>query len=119
MLCGNIGLGSVKTGHGTPDMRVRGGEVAFVMRTVEESGIAMLDCDDGEASDSNTTTFEGKIHFNEANLPQLVATCIIAPFTEHTCHPRKPTIIPTLLIDEKCFRVCFYDCATDILMLKI
>ena len=70
------------------------------------------------SSDGMTTTFEGKISFNDANLVQTIATCVTASFTENTRHPSKPAIVPTILIDEYFFCMCLYDCKKDILLIS-
>ena len=123
--CADLGLGTVNTWHGTPDLRVRGGE--FVCWNVEEGEdkraalVSSVDSGDEAASISSegrTTTCEGKFIFNEASLQQAIATCVTSSFTEKTCHPKKPPIVPTILIDQNAFRVCFYDCEKDILLLS-
>ena len=105
------GLGTVYTWHGTPDLRVRGEGVEFVCRNVEEgedkvaaleSSVESGDEAESVSSDGRTTTFEGKITFNDANLRQAIATCVTSSFTENTCHPNKPPIVPTILIRMAC-----------------
>ena len=61
--------------YGTPDLRVRGEGVEFVCRNVEEgedkvaaleSSVESGDEAESVSSDGRTTTFEGKITFNDA-----------------------------------------------------
>lgn len=73
---------------------------------------------DDESSDGMTTTIEGKIMYNDSNLSQLIATCVVSSFTEKSLHPDKLPIIPTILIDDKLFRVCLYDTEKDVLLIS-
>ena len=113
MQCSDIGMGTLNTWHGTPDLRVRG-EGYFVREKVEEGEhtlaiTTVVESDDESvSSDGMTTTIEGKIAFSDSNLPQAVATCVISSFTENSLHPDKLALVPTILIDEKCFRVCLF-----------
>jgi hypothetical protein len=118
--CGDIGMGSVHTWHGTPDVRVRGVEVVC-RRETEERVVVDEDPSDDESlasSDEATTTIEGKVHLRDANLQQAVGTCVISSFTEKSLHPNKQAMVPTILIDEAQFRVCFYDCEKDVLLVS-
>ena len=106
--CSDIGIGSINTWHGTPDVRVRGGGVHFVHRKGEEGE---------DTSDGMTPTIEGKSAFNDY-MAQTVATCVVSSFTERALHPDKPALIPTVLIDKYRFRVCLYDCEKDVLLIS-
>ena len=64
-----------------------------------ESSVESGDEAESVSSDGRTTTFEGNITFNDANLRQAIAMC---SFTENTCHPNKPPIVPTILIRMAC-----------------
>ena len=77
---GNIGLGTSNTWHGTPDIRVRAGEVNFLYSR-QDAGDAGNES--GHESDGMTTPIEGKIVYREAWLPQVVAMTVVASFTEH------------------------------------
>ena len=92
----SIGIGSVKTWHGTPDARVRGASVVVKMTPDDETDI----------SDGTT------------NLPQAIATCVISSFTERKLHPRLQSCVPTILFDEMQFRVIMYDCEMDVLLIS-
>ena len=67
-----------------------------------ESSVESGDEAESVSSDGRTTTFEGKITFNDANLRQAIATCVTSSFTENTCHPNKPPIVPTILNRMAC-----------------
>lgn len=115
--CAHLGMGSLSTWHGTPDLRVRSAGVECVCLDVEEDEACCADSDDeARASDGQTTTFEGKTTFNSANLQQAIATCVVSSFTERNCHPDKLPIVPTLFIDQRFVRVILYDCEKDLLM---
>ena len=120
--CANLGMGTISTWHGTPDLRVRSKGVEFVCLDVEEGedNVAAADSDDESSlsSDGQTTTFEGKITFNSANLQKAIATCVVSSFTERNCHPGKLPIIPTILSDQNFLRVILYDCEKDILLVS-
>lgn len=61
---------------------------------------------------------EEEVLSKEANLPQAVGTCVVAPFTGKGCHPEHKALVPTALIDEKQFRICLYDCDKDVLLIS-
>ena len=111
----DIGLGSAETWHGTPDARVRGSP--FVLRKTEESEDRDSDTE-SSASDGATTTIEAKRKFLPSNLPQVISTCVVSSFTEKCLHPELPAVVPTLLMDEKRFQVCLYDCEMDVLLVS-
>ena len=116
---GDIGLGSVNTWHGTPDARIRGMEVVWR----EDSGyVCAVEEDDSEdegsvKSDGNSTV-EEKVMTKESNLAQAVGTCVVASFTAKARDPERKALVPTVLIDEKEFRVILYDCEEDIILIS-
>ena len=134
----DIGLGSLHTWHGTPDARIRGIEVVWLedsgetFTTVEEvvsedeesvqsdGAVEEVVSEEEESvqSDGASTMVEGKVLSTEANLPQAVGTCVVASFTAKARHPEQKALVPTVLIDEKQFRVCLYDCEKDILLIS-
>jgi hypothetical protein len=118
---GDLGLGSVDTWHGTPEARLRGMEVVWRKDSGEISALVEEIVSDNEGSvqsDGTSTAVEGKVLSKEANLPQAVGTCVVASFTAKTRHPEHKALVPTLLIDEKQFRVCLYDCDKDVLLIS-
>ena len=89
-------------------------EVEGVMDEVTE----VLSEDESLAgSDGATTTIEGKVKAREANVQQAIGTCVVSSFTEKALHPTQQALVPTLLMDATEFRVCFYDCEKDVLLL--
>ena len=114
---GNIGLGTCNTWHGTPDIRVRAGEVNFLYGGKGEGDAGNESGSDAE-SDGMTTPIEGKIFCREAWLPQVVAMTVVASFTEHNLHPNSSAMVPSILISKHHFRVCLYHCEKDILLLS-
>ena len=118
---GDLGLGSVDTWHGTPDARLRGMEVVWRKDSEEISAPVEEVVSDDEGSvqnDGTSTAVEGKVLSKEANLPQAVGTCVVASFTAKERHPEHKALVPTVLIDEKQFRVCLYDCDKDVLLIS-
>ena len=109
--CSYIGMGAVSTWHGTPDVRVRGADVVLVEEEAEVTT-------EGDESDGATTNSEAKVSSGAAKLPQVIATCVVASFTEKTLHPAKQALVPTLLMDQEQFRVCLYSCENDVLLLS-
>ena len=125
---GAIGLGSAKTWHGTPDARVGGVEVVQRVDSGQEWALeanSEYDSEDdsedegSDQSDGNNTQVEGKLLTLESNLAQAVSTCVVASFTQKTRHPELKAMVPTVLIDEREFRVILYDCEKDILLISI
>ena len=114
---GTIGLGTSNTWHGTPDLRVREGEVNFLYGGKGEGDAGNESGSDAE-SDGMTTPIEGKIVCRDACLPQVVALTVVAAFTEHSLHPNKLAMVPSILISKHHFRVCLYHCEKDILLIS-
>jgi hypothetical protein len=118
---GDLGLGSVDTWHGTPDARLRGIEVVWRKDSEEISALVEEIVSDDECSDQSdgtSTAVEGKVLSKEVNLPQAVGTCVVASFAAKALHPEHKALVPTVLIDEKQFRVCLYDCDKDVLLIS-
>ena len=95
MECGDIGIGSVKTWHGTPDGCVRGG-IPLVWGGADSS----VEVEDDE-SDRDSVDTDGRM----SDLAQVVGACMTASFTELNLYPRKLPMVPTVLIGETSFRV--------------
>jgi len=122
----SIGIGSFATWHGSPDARIRGTEVVCVTEDetdsdVEETKVENAELEENYDSDGSyetTTTVEAKKQFKQSDLPQLVATCVTSSFTENKLHVDLPSAVPTILIDPTGFRVCFYDCKRDLLLIS-
>ena len=100
-----------------------GGEVNLLLGDDEEDTKEDDDSSDSNDSDASTftdgktATIEAKVRSKSANLSQMVATCVVASFTEKNLHPSKSAMVPTILIDEHKCRVCLYDCDKDILLI--
>ena len=107
----HIGIGSINTWHGTPDGRVRGCNIVFPGTDEEDAS--------SRSSEGNTTPLEAKLSIKLwTNISQLVSTCVTSSFTEHNLHPRKNTLVPTILIDANVVQVCLYDCEHDVLLVS-
>ena len=141
-LC-NLGIGKRSTWHGVPDMRVRG--IPVVVRSQEEAevreeeegevGDERSEAEDGGdneiesgSDDADTrsspshgasTLVEAKVRIGwTSSLPQLVKTCVVSSFVEHSLYPQLQAMVPTILIGLRKFRVCLYSCTTDILYIS-
>ena len=118
---GDLGLGSVDTWHGTPEARLRGVEVVWRKDSEETSAPVEEVVSDDKGSvqgDGTRTAVEEKVLSKEANLPQAVGTCVVASFTTKAHHPEHKVLVPTVLINEKQFRICLYDCDKDVLLIS-
>ena len=105
----HLGLGTPNTWHGTPDIRVRVGEVHLLYGGKGEGDAGSESGSDAE-SDGMTTTIEGKISSRVTCLPRVVAMNVVLSFTEHNLHPNKIAMVPSILISKHHFRVCLYHC---------
>ena len=47
------------------------------------------------------------------NIHQLIATTVVASFTEHNLHPELNTLIPVVMICMPKPQMCFYDCKDE------
>ena len=118
---GDLGLGSVDTWHGAPDARLGEMEVVWWKDSDKTSAPVeeVVSDDEGSVqSDGTGTAVEGKVLSKEANLLKAVGTCVVSSFTAKGRHPEQKALVPTVLIDEKQFRVCLYDCEKDILLIS-
>ena len=127
---GDLGMGTHLMWHGTPDGRVRGEVNLIAGGDIDEEDVPDDSSDSDvpdDSSDSNVgsvssdgkpTTIEAKRSSRAVHLSQVVATCVVAAFVEKNVHPTKSAMVPTILIDEHCCRVCLYDCNKDILLIS-
>lgn len=116
-----LGMGTVKTWHGTPDARVRGVDIISRKKSehIEGSYDDSAEEDAGSRdSDGATSLFEAKLKFKDANLSQAIGTCVVSSFTEKACHPAMKAMVPTILIDDAEFHIVLYDCNHDVLLLS-
>ena len=116
LMFADIGIGSTKTWHGTPDARVRAG-VNVLFATDDYNGDDSGE-DSSDESDATTTLIEAKIQAKCSNLQQTVAMNVVSSFTEHNVHPSKDSAVPSLLFDKYSFIVTIYDCMKDLLLVS-
>ena len=81
----HIGMGSTNTWHGTPDARVRGTELIWLKASEDK----YLVTEWSDESDGTATEVEGKLVAKEANLMQVIGTCVVSSFTAKSNHPEK------------------------------
>lgn len=121
----DIGIGTLDTWHGTPDLRVRGSEVVWGVEDNLNNEEVAADISDDESipeSDGPTTNIEGKITARTKNLAQAIGTCVVSSFTEKTRRKKlhqsvKNSLVPCVIIDKEKFRVILYDCEDDLLLI--
>lgn len=104
---GHIGLGSPETWHGSADMSVKCSSSSLDINVVVEEEIE--EEVDSEGDSVLNTTMKEKV------LSQVVATTVVASFTNHGILP-DVTITPVLLLCKQRVSVCLYDCTSDILL---
>lgn len=117
---GYIGMGSTDTWHGTPDARVRGTDLVWLIASEDPADEFLVSEDSDDKSDGTATPteVEGKVVTREANLMQTVGTCVVSSFTATSRHPDKLAMVPTILIDGNQFLVCLYHCEKDVLLIS-
>ena len=114
--CCPLGIGSTKTWHGTPDLRVDSVNVTVTKEVDDET-------EDGneEFEKECFDDIEGKPNLLESHLNQLLATNIVSSFIHHSTSDKSVPMTPSILIDGSHgtkFRVSFYDCVNDVLLLS-
>lgn len=114
---GNIGMGTTNTWHGTPDARVRGTDLVWLNASEKPEDRFLVTEDSDDESDGTATEVEGKLVAREANLTQIIGTCVVSSFTSKSRHPDKLAMVPAILIDSNQFLVCLYHCEKDVLMI--
>ena len=72
-----------------------------------------------EEDDSKDESTSLEVLTRESNLAQAIGTGVVASFTAKARHPEQNALVPTVLIDDKEFRVILYDCEKDILLVSI
>jgi hypothetical protein len=115
---GHIGMGSTHTWHGTPDARVRGTDLVWLNASDYPDDEFLVTEGSDDESAGTATKVEGKLVAKEANLMQIIGTCVVSSFTAHSRHPNKLAMVPTILIDTDQFLVCLYHCEKDVLMIS-
>ena len=56
-----------------------------------------------------STLVEAKVRIGwTSSLPQLVKTCVVSSFVEHSLYPQLQAMVPTILIGLRKFRVCLH-----------
>ena len=130
---GSIGMGNLQTWRGTPDARVRGCEVLKRQVSCIQLGSQDSDSDSEDlvnyeswdensesasSSDGAAVELEAKKKSSASNLPQVIATTVVASFTHKKRHSSQQALVPAILIDLKMCQVCLYDCELDILLIS-
>ena len=108
----HIGIGSAQTLHGYPDSRVRAKNSEVHLISHEN------DASESPVSDGDSIIIEGKRSTVTFNVHQLIATTIVASFTEMNLHPDQNPLIPVIMICVPQAKICFYDCKNDLLIMS-
>ncbi len=121
----DLGLGTPKTWHGTPDVVVRGTAVVVSSPGEDLEVHEAEDSDDGASADDfddsasvRWTQVQAQRNIRVSHLPEVIATNIVASFTESNCHLALNPMVPTIQIDSEKFRVILYDCKKDVLLMS-
>lgn len=133
----DIGLGSVDTWHGMPDVRI--GCCCMVstkepLHADEEDNdsidelLVPIDQDSSTVeqepivlqtrSPSSAASIEEKLTMKTCHTSQLVALSVMSSFTQHNLEPEENSLVPTIMISSSGFKVCLYDCVHDILLIS-
>ena len=106
-----IGLGSLRTWHGSPDCSARGGSGSAVQ--------VILPRHEEVDTDGGSMKHEAKLVIKRhKNLPQLVSMNVVASFTAASRHPTMNTLIPSLLISKDEAIVSIYCSRSNILLIS-
>lgn len=109
-----LGLGTLHTWHGVPDLRINGCYYVLSMDVDEGSDID----NKFEVGDVNV---DHRLNDDSNIMNQLVSTAVVSCFTDRNqlstmSHPCVP--VPTILINPDSFIVCCYDSDSDVLLLS-
>lgn len=113
-----LGMGSKEDGkqtwYGTPDGRIRGvsPECADISGDVNIVGIDEVIAE----TDACCSNIEFKVRIKL--MSQIVATAVVAAFTEHNLHSQHNPMIPTIVINCSTVMIVLYDCNEDILFIS-
>ena len=108
-----IGFGSQKTWYGTPDLRIHGCVCVSTSGVDKDEGESESDeSDDSSDASLSSISIEGKLK------SQLVATAVTYSFTMASIQPTLNTLMPTILLNRVLFKICLYDCKTDLLLIS-
>ncbi len=109
----NIGIGSMNTWHGSPDMRL-------VAATSNDLHVDVLVSSEGDEEDEdNFTDVEVKKDFHHSAYrakSKLVGITVTNSFTNLNLHKVECTV--SLLMCHRRVQLCLYDCVNDVLSLS-
>ena len=119
LLCGNTGIGDSRLWHGFPDALVN---CTLTICSPKQMGSEEFEYQ-LEASDSDdeetvsVATVEAKRKLPGPLVIQFIAKCVINSFIDKNT-TGEGRLQPAVLINGFYFRICFYDCTRDILLLS-
>lgn len=131
-----LGVGSEQTWHGASEVRVRDCNIMHVDSPMLEDIEVISDTDDDDdtastsgakaigTSDScpspgSSVVFEGKLQMNiRKHVSQLSVSCVVNSFIENNLHPNLNPMVPSILFNKTAFRIGFYNCVEDVLLIS-
>ena len=137
----HLGMGMLSTWHGTPDVRIQSCCMLTTSDSLfndeeEESGYddddeqqsmvrSSLHCEtpDSKVSASPSASFtssilEEKQVLQKPDLHHLIAMAVVSSFVQNNNYPGENPLVPSLLISQKGFQICLYDCVNDFLLVS-
>ena len=111
-----IGLGSLTTWHGCPDLRLRAGSPGPELNIILPNN-SPEDEESEEESDGDGVNVEikKKVHrLFRSVMSQAVATAVVASFINNNKH--ETSITPLIVMCKKFMHLCLYDCISDVLL---
>ena len=90
MKVGNLGLGTKKTWHGSPDCSLRAAK-----------SVTMLSLPRIHPGEDTATMTDAKLNIVKKHYQQLVRMNVVASFTEKNRHTDLNSTIPSMLIDRE------------------
>ncbi len=105
MSVGNLGLGTKKIWHGSPDCSLR------AAKSVTMLSLPRIHTD--EDTDGDATMTDAKLKIVKKHYQQLVRMNVVASFTEKNRHTDLTSTLPSMLIDRENILFSIYSCDTD------
>ncbi len=112
-----IGLGTMDTWHGSPDMRIQAKDLKNSIDVLVQKDDAMpsglVNCTRGPILDLDKTNMDAKKNRVRS---QVVGTAVVASFTNYNLTQKREPMVPVLIICKRKVCVCIYHCTSYILL---
>lgn len=119
--CNHLGIGSKETWYGEPDMSIQDVYVLSEENDEEENDDEEEEEEDDkeeEEQQSLPVFLECKKKITKVHRSQFVATSILGSFMQHNIDPTNNAFIPTILMNQSCFKICMYNAKHDVLLIS-